>query len=53
MPLALRSIGPNAEKASKRSTSSFRGVTLHCRTGRYEVHIWHGGKQVRPTLKQL
>ena len=30
-----------------RSTSSYRGVTHHCRTGRYEAHIWDSGKQVR------
>jgi hypothetical protein len=46
VPLALRKIGFNAQKASMRSQSAFRGVTLHCRTGRYEVHIWDGGKQI-------
>lgn len=35
-------------KAGVRSTSAFRGVTHHCRTGRYEAHIWDSGKQVWP-----
>ena len=35
-----------AEKKSIRSTSEYRGVTHHCRTGRYEAHIWESGKQV-------
>ena len=34
------------EKKSIRSTSEYRGVTHHCRTGRYEAHIWESGKQV-------
>ena len=29
-----------------KSTSRFRGVTHHCRTGRFEAHIWQSGKQV-------
>jgi hypothetical protein len=29
-----------------RSTSKYRGVTHHCRTGRFESHIWDSGKQV-------
>lgn len=29
-----------------RSSSHFRGVTLHCRTGRFEAHVWHMGKQI-------
>lgn len=29
-----------------RPTSSFRGVTHHIRTGRWEAHIWLDGKQV-------
>ncbi|QDZ24283.1 AP2-like ethylene-responsive transcription factor [Chloropicon primus] len=33
-------------KSPTKSTSRFRGVTHHCRTGRYEAHIWQGGKQV-------
>jgi AP2 domain len=45
-PLALRRLGPNAAKPSMRSASAYRGVTLHCRTGRFEVHIWDGGKQI-------
>lgn len=34
------------EKRNVRSTSSMRGVTHHCRTGKYEAHIWESGKQV-------
>lgn len=34
------------EKQGVRSTSRFRGVTHHCRTGRWEAHIWEEGKQV-------
>ena len=33
-------------KGGIRSTSSYRGVTHHCRTGRFEAHIWDSGKQV-------
>ena len=33
-------------KKSARSTSRFRGVTHHCRTGRWEAHIWQDGKQI-------
>jgi hypothetical protein len=29
-----------------RATSKYRGVTHHCRTGRFESHIWDSGKQV-------
>lgn len=35
-----------SEKRGVRSTSKFRGVTHHCRTGRWEAHIWENGKQV-------
>ena len=28
-----------------RSTSTMRGVTHHCRTGRWEAHLWQAGKQ--------
>ncbi|KAL3140248.1 hypothetical protein ABBQ38_004520 [Trebouxia sp. C0009 RCD-2024] len=28
------------------TSSRFRGVTHHCRTGRWEAHIWEEGKQV-------
>jgi hypothetical protein len=35
-----------SSKSGIRSTSSYRGVTHHCRTGRYEAHIWDSGKQV-------
>lgn len=34
------------ERRGVRSTSKFRGVTHHCRTGRWEAHIWEEGKQV-------
>eukprot|EP00892_Ulva_mutabilis_P012192 jgi/Ulvmu1/9345/UM050_0096.1 len=33
-------------KPGVRSTSKYRGVTHHCRTGRFESHIWDSGKQV-------
>jgi len=33
-------------KKSARSTSKYRGVTHHCRTGRWEAHIWQDGKQI-------
>jgi len=35
-----------ARVGGTRSTSKFRGVTHHCRTGRWEAHIWEDGKQV-------
>jgi hypothetical protein len=35
-----------SRKTQVKSTSRFRGVTHHCRTGRFEAHIWEGGKQV-------
>lgn len=38
--------GKQGSKSLLRQTSRFRGVTHHCRTGRYEAHIWEGGKQV-------
>lgn len=31
-----------------RPTSTYRGVTHHVRTGRWEAHIWLEGKQVWP-----
>eukprot|EP01024_Parvocaulis_polyphysoides_P060495 TRINITY_DN6606_c0_g3_i4.p1 TRINITY_DN6606_c0_g3~~TRINITY_DN6606_c0_g3_i4.p1 ORF type:complete len:381 (+),score=74.42 TRINITY_DN6606_c0_g3_i4:190-1332(+) len=34
------------KKGGARSTSRFRGVTHHCRTGRWEAHIWEEGKQI-------
>ena len=37
---AARASGP------LRATSAFRGVTHHCRTGRFEAHIWDEAKQV-------
>jgi AP2 domain len=40
----IRKLAPG--KAGIRSTSSYRGVTHHCRTGRFEAHIWDSGKQV-------
>lgn len=35
-----------ASKGGK-PTSTYRGVTHHVRTGRWEAHIWLEGKQVR------
>jgi hypothetical protein len=35
----------NVERRGARSTSRFRGVTHHCRTGRWEAHLWKNGKQ--------
>ena len=32
--------------APKRHKSAFRGVTLHCRTDRFEAHICHGGSHI-------
>ena len=37
---------PRGNGKQVKSTSKYRGVTLHCRTGRWEAHIWEGGKQV-------
>ena len=38
---------PRGEKRKAvKSTSKYRGVTHHCRTGRWEAHIWEDGKQV-------
>ena len=38
---------PAAKNAKAKSTSSrFRGVTQHRRTGRWEAHVWVEGKQV-------
>ena len=39
------------ERRGARSTSRFRGVTHHCRTGRWEAHIWEDGKQVNAPRK--
>lgn len=38
--------GTGHRKSPMKSTSRFRGVTHHCRTGRFEAHIWQSGKQV-------
>ena len=38
--------GYSSRGGGNRSTSKFRGVTHHCRTGRWEAHIWEDGKQV-------
>lgn len=47
---ACRDRAATARKSLKsrgvRSTSKYRGVTHHCRTGRWEAHIWENGKQV-------
>lgn len=32
--------------SNSRTASRFRGVTHHCRTSRFESHIWEEGKQV-------
>jgi|APGre2960657444_1045066.scaffolds.fasta_scaffold01629_6 hypothetical protein len=34
------------DRRGARSTSKYRGVTHHCRTGRWEAHLWQHGKQV-------
>lgn len=34
------------DRRGVRSTSRFRGVTHHCRTGRWESHIWEASKQI-------
>ena len=51
-PAAAAALGPSAAGRSPfkrgRSSSAFRGVTLHRRTKRWESHIW-----VRETGKQL
>ena len=36
----------NVDRRGARSTSKYRGVTHHCRTGRWEAHLWKNGKQV-------
>ena len=41
-----RAARTSTEKRSVRSTSKYRGVTHHCRTGKFESHVWHRGKQV-------
>ena len=38
--------GGGTPRTLNRITSKFRGVTHHCRTGRFEAHIWDSGKQV-------
>lgn len=38
--------GKAEKRKAVRSTSKFRGVTHHCRTGRWEAHIWEEGKQL-------
>ena len=41
--------GPNAgrnRRGPRSVTSRYRGVTCYKRTGRWEAHIWDGGKQV-------
>ncbi len=34
------------ERAKARTTSRYRGVTHHCRTRRWESHIWENSKQL-------
>ena len=45
-PRGSGSGGFSSRGGGNRSTSKFRGVTHHCRTGRWEAHIWEDGKQV-------
>ncbi|KAL0023708.1 hypothetical protein WJX79_005686 [Trebouxia sp. C0005] len=48
-PGSVRTGGVRRKHAVARrpgSSSRFRGVTHHCRTGRWEAHIWEDGKQV-------
>ncbi|DBA95939.1 hypothetical protein WJX77_004025 [Trebouxia sp. C0004] len=48
-PGSVRAGGVRRKQAVARrpgSSSRFRGVTHHCRTGRWEAHIWEDGKQV-------
>ena len=45
-PPRARAARTSTEKRSVRSTSKFRGVTHHCRTGKFESHVWSRGKQV-------
>eukprot|EP00850_Spirogloea_muscicola_P004046 SM000017S02786 [mRNA] locus=s17:248927:251825:+ [translate_table: standard] len=42
--LARRRVSERKRPAN--STSCFRGVTHHCRTGRWESHIWENGRQL-------
>ena len=41
-----RATRTSTREAQARSTSKYRGVTHHCRTGKFESHVWHRGKQV-------
>ena len=43
-----KGIAEDRVRARQRSTSRFRGVTHHCRTRRWESHIWEASKQVAP-----
>jgi hypothetical protein len=36
--------GKGEKRKAVRSTSRYRGVTHHCRTGRWEAHIWEDGE---------
>ena len=36
---------PGGRRRGPRSESEYRGVTLYKRTGRFESHIWHDGRQ--------
>ena len=42
----MRKGGAGTERRAMRTTSRFRGVTHHCRTQRWEAHIWEAGKQI-------
>eukprot|EP00850_Spirogloea_muscicola_P002626 SM000010S04264 [mRNA] locus=s10:652312:655396:+ [translate_table: standard] len=48
--LTLLSPGPSTTEMTQRSqgtsTSSYRGVTRHRRTGKWEAHLWEAGRQI-------
>lgn len=39
-------LGDASKKGTLRTTSKYRGVTHHVRTGRFEAHLWLQGKQL-------
>ncbi|KAK9916825.1 hypothetical protein WJX75_007474 [Coccomyxa subellipsoidea] len=43
---ALKRPRKGPERRTTKATSRFRGVTHHCRTQRWEAHIWQEGKQI-------
>ena len=42
----LRKTSSGKHRGPRGSSSSYRGVTQHRRTGRWEAHVWDQGKQV-------